>query len=189
MFDSLRGVKHGSSNAPSQEYEVQACTDPGVSDRVLCQAGSCRRAGARGTLLEIEERAAGLTECLELLVEGSGCQGNCGQAPSALVIFNPDQEEGGKEEKKFSHVSTLESSQLVVEFAVGLKVQTPSPKQSLRLQIAGAARTLEAAKEACKWNQALGCIVQMEAFKQSSMNHQEDTHQLYSCSCKIIVYS
>jgi hypothetical protein len=92
--------------------------------------------------LEIEERATGLAECLELLVEGSGCQGNCGQAPSALVIFNPDQEEGGKEEKKFSHVSTLESSQLV------------------------------------KWNQTLGCIVQMEAFKQSSMNHQEDTHQL-----------
>ena len=146
---------------------------------LVCQAGSCRRAGGRGTLFEIEDLAAGLAECRELHVEGSGCQGNCNQAPSALVIFNPDpEEEEGQEEKLFSRVSTLESSQLVVEFAAGLRIQAPSPEQSLRLQIAGAARSLEAATEACKWNQALGCIVRMEAFKQSSMHHQEDMSQL-----------
>ena len=49
---------------------------------LVCQAGTCRRAGGEAVLLEIEELAKDGT----CSVEASGCLGACSQAPNAAVV-------------------------------------------------------------------------------------------------------
>eukprot|EP00409_Alexandrium_fundyense_P003987 CAMPEP_0185908136 /NCGR_PEP_ID=MMETSP0196C-20130402/8266_1 /TAXON_ID=2932 /ORGANISM="Alexandrium fundyense, Strain CCMP1719" /LENGTH=73 /DNA_ID=CAMNT_0028628295 /DNA_START=27 /DNA_END=245 /DNA_ORIENTATION=- len=50
---------------------------------LVCQASSCRRAGSKVLLLEIEELAKAVGQCK---VRPSGCVGACGQAPNAIVL-------------------------------------------------------------------------------------------------------
>ena len=63
----------------------------------VCQAGPCRRAGGEAVLLEIEELANNVGG---VVVQPSGCLGNCSQAPNALVVTDAS-------ERLFARLCTL----------------------------------------------------------------------------------
>jgi len=76
---------------------------------LVCQAGSCRRAGSKVVLLEIEELSKAIGQCK---VRSSGCLGACGQAPNAIVLK-------GRKELLCSRIKDIQKSAAVVRKATG----------------------------------------------------------------------
>jgi len=76
---------------------------------LVCQAGSCRRAGSEAVLLEIEELASSVGAAV---VQASGCVGNCSNAPNALVVDH-------RGENMFAELCNIEKSAKVIAYACG----------------------------------------------------------------------
>lgn len=76
---------------------------------VVCQAGSCRRAGSKVVLLEIEELAKTIGKCT---VRPTGCIGACRQAPNAEV-------RKGQKKVLCSRLTNIQKSAAVVQKATG----------------------------------------------------------------------
>lgn len=139
---------------------------------LVCQAQSCRLAGAAGALLEIEELAKGLP----CTVSESGCVGNCSEAPNALIL-RPSDDQGGQpggggsdedeqdqeEGELVARVTSLAVSADVVEIATGVRPSLDDPVLLERLGSARQARLAEEAKAAAHWNCALGALAGLEA--------------------------
>lgn len=140
----------------------------GVALEILvCQARSCRLAGAAGALLEIEELAQGLCT-----VSGSGCVGNCSEGPNALIIRPSGGDGGGQrgggskeyeEGELVAKVTSLAVSTDVVERATGVRPSLDDPALLERLSSARQARLAEEAKAGARWNCALGALAGLEA--------------------------
>ncbi len=138
-------------------------TDEAAAVEILvCQARSCRRAGAAGVLLEIEELTKGLCN---VVVSESDCVGNCSMAPNALLLRSSgagvqQQEEEGELVAK---VTSLSASADVVERATGVRPSLDDPTLRERLGNARQARLAEAARAEARWNTALRALAGMEA--------------------------
>lgn len=138
-------------------------TDEAAVQILVCQARSCRLAGAVGVQLEIEELAKGLCSVSE-----TDCVGNCSQAPNAVIIRHgtgggqrrEDEEEEGE---LIANISSLAVSAQVVEQATGVRPSLDDPALVDRLSNARQARLAEEAKASARWNCALGALAGMEA--------------------------
>ena len=139
-------------------------TDEAAVEILVCQARSCRLAGAVGAQLEIEELAKGLCRVLE-----TGCVGNCSQGPNAVIIRlsgTGDGQRGGEQEEEgelMAKISSLVVSAQVVEHATGVRPSLDDPALLDRLSNARQARLAEDAKASARWNCALGALAGMEA--------------------------
>jgi NAD(P)H-flavin reductase len=132
---------------------------------LVCQARSCRLAGAVGAQLEIEELVKGLG----CSVSETDCVGNCSQAPNAVIIRlsgTGGGQRGGDEEDEgelVANISSLAVSAQVVEQATGVRPSLDDPALLDRLGNARQARLAEEAKASARWNCALGALAGMEA--------------------------
>ena len=112
----------------------------------VCQAGPCKRAGGEAVLLEIEELARSVGG---VVVQSSGCLGNCSNAPNALLVNDTE------EERIFAKICDLPASADVVEQATGRAPSMDDPEMVARLQRARRLRIRMEAREESKWNIAL----------------------------------
>lgn len=103
---------------------MKARTPPAI---LVCRGSSCRSAGSKAVLLEIEELARGLGECR---VGEIGCLGACGKAPNAVIV-----EEGRKRkcEQLFNRIRNVNVSAAVVQKALGKKPCLDNPDLRNRL--------------------------------------------------------
>ena len=111
---------------------------------LVCQAGSCRRAGSEAVLAEVEELANGLG----CIVQASGCMGECSRGPAVAVVRNT-------REKVFTRVEDVEKSSAVVKQATGITVDLSDSTLVQRLAGARQIRIRRQAQEEMKWNTAL----------------------------------
>ena len=114
----------------------------------VCHAGPCRRAGAEAVLLEIEELAR---EAKGILVQSSGCLGNCSNAPNALMTSG----DNGDKEQIFARLCSLSATAGLVEKASGHAPNLDDAAMVGRLQRARRLRVRMEAREESKWNLAL----------------------------------
>lgn len=112
---------------------------------LVCQAGACRSKGSEAVLLEIEELAKGLGDCV---VQPSGCLGECSRAPNAVVVRQ-------RGEKMFTKIHDLEKSSAVVKEATGIMPSLDDPSVVQRLTDVRQMRIRQQARDESKWNTAL----------------------------------
>ena len=115
------------------------------TDILVCQAGSCRRAGSEAVLVEIEELTKGIQNCR---VNAANCLGACDSAPSTLVW------RGGRE-RLFTKINETEKSVRIVEAATGVKLNLDDPEMLQRMAVARQTRVRQQACLESKWNLAL----------------------------------
>jgi hypothetical protein len=116
----------------------------------VCQAGPCRRAGGEAVLLEIEELANNVGG---VVVQRSGCLGNCSQAPNALVV-------AGQSERVFARLCNLSATAGLVEHASGRAPSLEDSDMIAQLQRARQLRVRMEAREQSKWNLALAGLAE-----------------------------
>lgn len=116
----------------------------------VCQAGPCRRAGGEAVLLEIEELAR---DAGGVVVQSSGCLGNCSNAPNALMVSD-------NSERMFARLCTLSATAEVVERASGRAPNLGDAEMVARLQRARRLRVRMEAREESKWNLALAGLAE-----------------------------
>lgn len=147
-------------------------TDEAAVKIYVCQARSCRLAGAVGAQLEIEELAKGLCSVSEI-----DCVGNCSQAPNAIILRNGEEVEEGE---LVANISSLAVSAQVVEQATGVRRSLDDPALLDRLSVARQARLAEEAKASARWNCALKALAGMEAGLRGQNNKLESL-------CKVLI--
>ena len=116
----------------------------------VCQAGPCRRAGGEAVLVEIEELSNSVGG---VVVQPSGCLGNCSQAPNALL-------ESGGSERIFARLCTLSDTAEVVKVASGRAPSLDDADMVARLDRARRLRMRMEAREESKWNRALSGLAE-----------------------------
>ena len=121
---------------------------------LVCQAGSCARAGGEAVLLEIEELAKGASACK---VEGSGCLGACGQAPNAVVVKKR------RGERLFTRVTSVEKSADIIAEATGRAPDLDDEALRSRLGAARRMRVRQTARGEGKWNVAMAGLAEQVA--------------------------
>ena len=121
-----------------------------ASEIHVCQAGPCRRAGGEAVLLEIEELARSVGK---VVVQSSGCLGNCSNAPNALLV-------SGDDEQIFAKLCTLSATADVVEKASGRAPNLDDAAMVQRLDRARRLRIRMEAREESKWNLALAGLAE-----------------------------
>eukprot|EP00746_Dinoflagellata_sp_MGD_P128980 gnl/MRDRNA2_/MRDRNA2_63255_c0_seq1.p1 gnl/MRDRNA2_/MRDRNA2_63255_c0~~gnl/MRDRNA2_/MRDRNA2_63255_c0_seq1.p1 ORF type:complete len:473 (+),score=86.36 gnl/MRDRNA2_/MRDRNA2_63255_c0_seq1:102-1520(+) len=102
----------------------------------VCQGGSCRRAGSKAVLLEIEELAKALGDCE---VRPSRCVKACRKAPNAIVVR-------GHEKLKCTRIKDLQKSAAMVQQATGRAPKLDDPALVRRLAGARELRIEEQSK-------------------------------------------
>ena len=126
----------------------------GDAEILVCQAGSCARAGGEAVLLEIEELAKGASACK---VEGSGCLGACGQAPNAVVVKKR------RGERLFTRVTSVEKSADIIAEATGRAPDLDDEALRSRLGAARRMRVRQTARGEGKWNVAMAGLAEQVA--------------------------
>ena len=116
----------------------------------VCQAGPCRRAGGEAVLLEIEELARNVGG---VVVQSSGCLGNCNNAPNALVVAE-------ESEQMYAKLCDLSATAQVVERASGRVPNLDDAEMVVRLQRARRLRVRMEARDESKWNLALSGLAE-----------------------------
>ena len=119
-------------------------TAAGDCEILVCQAGSCRRAGSEAVLLEIEELGRVAPGCV---VRPEGCLGACDQAPNVLVLKDG-------EEELHTRLATVEQSAAVVLKSTGRAPNLDDPQLRQKLTGARRLRARQRAREEYKWNAA-----------------------------------
>eukprot|EP00966_Prymnesium_polylepis_P326418 7382335-Prymnesium_polylepis.1 len=130
---------------------VPLVEEPG--EILVCQAGSCRRAGSEAVLLEIEELAKGL----RCSVRSSGCLGACGAAPNAVVV-----RKRGRDELR-TRLDDVEKCSAVVRAATGRTPSLDDPALRQRLTAARRLRVRQQALGEGKWNVAMAGMAEQIA--------------------------
>ncbi|CAD7955647.1 unnamed protein product [Amoebophrya sp. A120] len=124
-------------------------------DILVCQAGSCRKAGSEATLIEIEELVSGSDAKNTCAVHQSGCLGLCSQAPGVVVVKNR------RNETPFTRLSTSDAIARMIEFAAGIAASVLLQSCFLdenakrRLEDIRLSRSRQYAASVFKWNTAL----------------------------------
>ena len=111
---------------------------------LVCQAGSCRRAGSEAVLLEIEA----LGSPFGCSARPEGCLGACDEAPNAIVVRDG-------EEHLHTRLDSLDRSASLVTSATGLSPNLEDPALRQRLTTARGVRRRQRARDECKWNAAM----------------------------------
>ena len=158
------------SDLAGEEATAEEC------EVLVCQAGSCRRAGSEAVLLEIEELGA----AFGLSVRPEGCLGECDRAPNVIVVKDGD-------EQLHTLLDSVERSAAVVAKATGREPNLDDPELRQRLTDARRLRTRQRAREERKWNAAMKGLAEQiatTADTEAQLELKEELAELLQCAAQ-----